>query len=482
MNTLSATYLIFLPIVAALFYLLPTRFRVGFLVVISLGFYISFAPTLFFVLPAYIALGYLGGLALQKGRGQGVLVIAIIIATAGLCYYKYATLFLPEDIEILLPIGISYYTFSTVGYLADIVTGATKPEKNLLKYSLFIGFFPQLIAGPIPRTDTLLAELEKPLTFDYQKTAEGLFILCLGYAKKLCVAIPLGLLIAPIFSDETVGGGVLFLAALLFTLQLYFDFAGYTDIARGTAQIFGITLAPNFKQPFYSTNFSAFWSRWHISLSKWLQDYIFTPLVWNRPLSKLPFIGRFFQNTPLYSTIFILFVISGVWHGAGLTFLIWGLLQAVFRIGEEILHKTLGKPKKKQKPATMWAKRAVVFLLFSFSLVFFRAESIDEAFGVLGRIVSIPTVDLSLFYDAASGYNAEPIIAAGYLCFAIISTVLLLLLDHLVFTKNRTEQQLVCTSRGRWVLYYIIIAFCLVGFLLNNGGYGSSASFIYGGF
>ncbi len=482
MNTLSTTYLIFLPIVAVLFYFLPARFRVGFLVVVSLGFYIAFAPSLFFVLPAYIALGYFGGLALQKGRGIGVLTLAIILAVAGLCYYKYATLFLPEDFEILLPVGISYYTFSTVGYLADIVTGAAKPEKNLLKYSLFIGFFPQLVAGPIPRTDTLLAELEKPLHFNYQKITEGLFILCLGYVKKLCVAIPLGLLIAPIFSDETLGGGVLFFATILFTLQLYFDFAGYTDIARGTAQIFGITLAPNFKQPFYSTNFSAFWSRWHISLSKWLQDYIFTPLVWGRPLSKLPIIGRFFQNTPLYSTIFILFVISGVWHGAGLTFLIWGVLQAVFRIGEELLHKLFGKPKKKQKPAVMWAKRAVVFLLFNFSLVFFRAESIGEAFSVLTRIVSIPSFDLSLFYDAASGYNAEPIIAVGYLAFAVISTALSLLLDHLVFTKNRSEQQLICNARGRWAVYYLIIALCLAGFLLNNGGYGSSASFIYGGF
>ncbi len=482
MDFLSTSYLIFLPLCAAAFYLLPSRLRVGFLVLVSLYFYIAFAPSLFYVLPCYVVVGYFGGLALEKGRTVGILTVTVLAAVIVLCFFKYSYLFLPEEFQILMPVGISYYTFSTIGYLVDVATKAAKAEKNFLRYSLFIGFFAHLSAGPIPRTDTLLCELSKPLKFDYRTSAEGLFILAIGYAKKLCIAIPLATLISPIFSDETVGGAVLFVAVLLFTLQLYFDFSGYTDIARGTAQIFGITLAPNFKQPFYSTNFSAFWQRWHISLSRWLQDYIFTPLVWNKPLSKLPLVGNRFQNTPLYSTIFILFVISGIWHGAGLTFLIWGILQAVFRIGEELLHRLVGKPKKKQSQPSLFAKRTVVFLLFSGSLVFFRASSVEQALSVFARIFSQPSLDFGLFFDTATGYNAEPLVAAGYLLFAALSIILMLLLEHLCFVKNITESQLVCTVRYRWVIYYIIIAFCLAGFLLNNGGYGSAASFIYAGF
>ncbi len=482
MEFLATSYLIFLPLAATLYYLLPAKLRCGYLVVVSIAFYVMFEPSLFYVLPGYIAVGYLGGLAMQKGRVALILTATVTAAVAVLCFFKYRYLFMPEDITIITPVGISYYTFSTIGYLVDVATGANKPEKNLLRYSLFIGFFAQLSAGPIPRSDTLLPQLSNPLTFNYQKTAEGVFILAVGYLKKLCVAIPLGNIISPIFKDSSSGGAVLFVACLLFTLQLYFDFSGYTDIARGTAQIFGITLAPNFKQPFYSTNFSGFWQRWHISLSRWLQDYIFTPLVWNRPLSKIPVIGSFFTGMPLYSTIFILFVISGLWHGAGLTFLIWGILQAVFRIGEELLHRYYRKPPKKQGAIRLLAKRAVVFLLFSASLVFFRSADMAQALSIFGRIFTIADINFAGFFTAATTFNADPLIAAAYLLFCIVSLAVVLLLDNQCFNKKCTEVEFICTLRYRWVIYYLIIGLCFAGFLLNNGGFGSSASFIYAGF
>ncbi len=481
MDFLSTSYLVFLPLAAAFYYILPIKLRCGYLVAVSLAFYIMFEPSLFYVLPGYIAVGYLGGLALKKGRVVGILTVTVTFAVAVLCFFKYRYLWEPIE-SLIMPIGISYYTFSTVGYLVDVATGAAKPEKNLLRYSLFIGFFAQLSAGPIPRSDTLLLELSKPLTFSYQKTAEGLLILAIGYIKKLCVAIPLGNIIGPIFSNEQSGGSVLFVACLLFTFQLYFDFSGYTDIARGTAQLFGITLAPNFKQPFYSTNFSGFWQRWHISLSKWLQDYIFTPLIWNRPISKLPIIGRFFKGLPLYSSITILFVISGIWHGAGITFLIWGILQAVFRIGEELLHNHYRKPKKKQSAIRLYLKRAVVFLLFSASLVFFRATDIDQALSVFARIFGSLDFNFYSFFEAATTFNADPLIASAYLIFCLLSLAVVITIDHLCYKTNHSESEIICNLRYRWVIYYAFIGLCLAGFLLNNGGYGSTASFIYAGF
>ncbi len=482
MDFLATSYLIFLPLAVAFYYTIPTKIRCSYLVVVSIAFYIMFEPALFFVLPGYIAVGYLGGLAMQKGRVAGILTVTVTLAVAVLCYYKYRYLFFPPDVSLLMPVGISYYTFSTVGYLVDVATAANKPEKNILRYSLFIGFFAPLSAGPIPRSATLLPQLSKPLLFNYQKTAEGIFILGIGYLKKLCVAIPLGNIIAPIFNDENTGGAVLFAACLLFTLQLYFDFSGYTDIARGTAQLFGITLAPNFKQPFYSTNFSGFWQRWHISLSKWLQDYIFTPLVWNKPFAKLPLVGRFFTGMPLLSSIFILFVISGLWHGAGITFLIWGILQAVFRIGEEFLHKYYRKPKKKQPTITLYLKRVVVFLLFSASLVFFRASDIETALSVFYRMFGVVDFGFSSYFSAATTFNADPLIATAYLLFCALSLAVVIVLDHMAFKGNRTESEAICTLRYRWVVYYAIIGLCLAGFLLNNGGFGSGASFIYAGF
>ncbi len=483
----SLYFLLFLPLCTVVFYVLPERLRALFLAVVSLSFYAVFEPGLFFVLPFYIIIGYFGGLIFEKNRSTALLFVFVTVSVGVLCFFKYYGFFVDtEEVTLLLPLGISYFTFSTVGYLVDIGTNACKAERNFIRYALFIGFFPQLTAGPIARTDTLLPQLTKKRELDPEKMTRGLKLLAVGYFKKLCVAVPLGVFIAPIFASEESGGVVLFVAVVLYTFQLYFDFCGYTDIARGTAALFGLELAPNFKQPFYSTNFSAFWQRWHITLSKWLQDYIFTPIVWNKPLSKLPIIGKFWTGIPIYSTIFVLFVVSGLWHGAGLTFLVWGVLQAVYRIGEELLHKFVGKPKKKQGVVRLTLKRKVVFFLFAFSLIFFRAPDISTALDQIVRIFTVWDISLvdSIYNAVATGFNATPIVALGYIFFGLFSLAVAMFSDDRCFHNKCEEPELLSKTPTvrKWVIYYAFSAIIFAGFLLQNGGFGTSASFIYGGF
>ncbi len=483
MEFTSLTFLIFLPLCAALYYILPVRFRIAYLSAVSIGFYIAFEIRLLFVLPFYILLGYIGGVLIEKNKRAFMLFLFLFVAAGVLCFYKYGGML--SGMSLVMPVGISYFTFSTIGYLVDVYTGAAKPEKNFLRYSLFIGFFAQLVAGPIPRTDTLLPQLSQPIKFEKDNITGGLITAMFGYFKKLCVSVPLGIVTMELFATDG-SGAVMIFTAILYTVHHYFDFSGYTDIVRGTARIFGLKLAPNFKQPFYSTNFSGFWQRWHISLSKWLQDYIFTPLVWNRPLSKLPLLGRFMPGLPLFSSIFILFVISGVWHGAGLTFLVWGILQAAFRIGEELLHKYYRKPPKKQSNTRLFLKRTVVFLLFSASHVFFAAPDIGTALHRFAQMFTAIDFGIpSAVYSAAlSGFNATPLLASAFLVFCVVCTFVAFSFDRLCFKNNCEEYELFLNipTAKRYVVYYVFMGFVFFGFLMQNGGFGSTANFIYGGF
>ena len=281
----------------------------------------------------------------------------------------------------------------------------------------------------------------------------------------------------------------------MYALQLYFEFAGYSDIARGSALLLGLDIPVNFKTPYFATNFSGFWNRWHISLSSWLQDYIFMPLVWSRPFAKLPVIGKKLENgkPPVISSVALVFIISGFWHGNTLPFVLWGCLQAVYRVGEELLHKYYKKPKKKPSLGLRIFKTAGVFLLWAESLVFFRIGllpdgTVGDCFGYIGRQfsnISISGFVSDTFAAVQNGFYAKSIMVAAYFAFILIVLSVGIYTDWCQCFKYKDKhisQSVAALSAGRrWVVYYVFILLILAAFIMQSGGFGT-VSFAYAGF
>lgn len=277
----------------------------------------------------------------------------------------------PVYLNFLLPVGISFYTFQTLGYVTDVYKGKVKAEKDLLKYATFVSFFPQLVAGPIERTANLLPQIKNDKSFNYSAAWEGLILITWGLYKKLVIADNLA-----IWGDKVYGnlssyqGFSLLLATFFFTFQIYCDFSGYTDIARGSAKLFNIELIENFKSPYFATGFKGFWSRWHISLSTWFKDYVYIPLGGNR----VPKIRHAFN-------LLITFLVSGLWHGANWTFVIWGGIHGMGLLCENYFVK--------RKNCSFRPVRALVtFLLVMLAWIFFRSSNIRDAIYVFGHMFS----------------------------------------------------------------------------------------------
>ena len=309
----------------------------------------------------------------------------------------------------------------------------------------------------------------------------------------MAVSDVLGVLVDQVFPHyRDYGGPLLILAAVAYTLQLYFNFSGYSEVARAVGLFLGLDLPENFKTPFFATNFSGFWSRWHISFSSWLQDYLFLPLAW-ADLSG-PTRGRL-ARLPAEACVFTVFFLSGFWHGNTLPFVIWGLLQACYRLGEELLHRRLGKPKKKAPARVLWAKRAVVFALWCVSMVFFRvgsapaAEALTtaDAFGYLAgwcRGWNPARFAGELYSAVYTGFYANAIMVAGYYAFLLAALALALRLDarRAFRYKNKPSEVALAGEKHRWALYYLLVIFLLAGYILQSGGFGNAGFGMYAGF
>ncbi len=272
-----------------------------------------------------------------------------------------------------VPVGISFFTFQAVGYMLDVYHGRVKAEKNLLDYVLFVSFFPQVMSGPISKADELLPQIKNPHTFNYEQGKQGLKYLLWGMFIKLVIADRLGLFVDTVYANYIhYSGATCLVASIFYTLQIYCDFAGYSLMAIGLARTLGFNLINNFKRPYLATSITDFWRRWHISLTRWLTQQIYIPLGGSR-CGKLR----------TYWNIFITFLVSGIWHGANWTFIVWGVMHGVFQIVE----KALGWQKYE---GDNWAVRGIriiiTFLLVNFAWVFFRMPSICDAWGVIVRI------------------------------------------------------------------------------------------------
>lgn len=361
------------------------------------------------------AADFIIGLQIYRARSSKrkklFLIMSLTINLGLLGFFKYFNFFTegfadilrffgmqanPSSLNIILPVGISFYTFQTMSYAIDIYRAKLAPTRNVLQFFAFVSFFPQLVAGPIERAARFLPQFAEKKTFDYSKTVSGLRLMLWGFFKKIVIADNFAVLAEPIFANphEYSGLGILF-GTLLFAFQIYCDFSGYSDIAIGLGKTLGFNLMTNFNKPYFSKSFTEFWKRWHISLSTWFRDYVYIPLGGNRT-------GKTRRNANLLLT----FLLSGLWHGANFTFVIWGFLHGLMLIIE-----------KRVKWAGTMATPFVFIMCCLFWLPF-RAESVSHLLALSTQLITIDTTKVvpTLFYDDALRYSA---IAAVFLLFML---------------------------------------------------------------
>ncbi|MGB1253663.1 MAG: MBOAT family O-acyltransferase, partial [Candidatus Promineifilaceae bacterium] len=276
--------------------------------------------------------------------------------------------------EFILPVGISFYTFQSMSYTIDVYRGEADAEHNFARFALYITFFPQLVAGPIERSTRLLPQLRQFVQFDYQRVTSGLRLIAWGYFKKVVIADRVGVLVDQVYAtpQDTASSGLI-IATILFAIQIYCDFSGYSDIAIGCARMIGIDLMTNFRQPYFSSSLREFWRRWHISLSTWFRDYVYVPLGGGK-------VTRYLW----YRNLLIVFVVSGLWHGANWTFIVWGAIHGVGLILENVIQTAIQQSDilKGRFAEAKWMKPvqiALTFFIVTVAWIFFRANSISEA-------------------------------------------------------------------------------------------------------
>ncbi len=383
-----------------------------------------------------------------------VFSISLILLFAPLFLYKYLGFFAimassllriaGPNIAHVLPLGISFYTFGAVGYVIDCYNGSVKPERNFINCLLFVGFFPQIMSGPIGRAKLLIPQYQQSRDFDFRNLCVAGIRFLSGLFKKAVIADNLGVLVDYYYQSPGMYpiASVSLLVIILYAFQIYFDFSGYSDMAIAAGKLFGITLPENFDTPYLAVSYRDFWSRWHQSLTNWLTDYIFTPLVWSRWANKLLYRKNWQDHHPIVMVnIIIVFLVSGLWHGAAVTFVVWGAIQGVLRVLDEKL-----MPKKKSKPKSFAVRilRSIAVLLVSaLAHVFFRADSIATAFEVFSGLFKVAS-PVELYYSAYSfvantygGFNPYTNLILGIVA---ASFVLAIVLDIVMFRTPRSVQ------------------------------------------
>jgi len=383
MQFTSIPFFIFLFVIVVAYYFLPHRYRNYLLLAASYHFYFSIQPDyLVLLVGSTLANYFLGrGLEVYRNRKNELLAVGLIFNLGILFFFKYFNFFgdqinaifsslslnlsIPHH-SLILPIGISFYTFMALGYILDVYWGDIKSQRNLLTFSVYMAFFPQILCGPIGRAKNLFKQFTDDHPLLYDNFANGFRLILWGLFKKMVVADNIGAYVDAVYNNIPMHSSLtLIVAALLYPLQLYADFGGYTDIARGVGKLLGFDLMVNFRTPYVnSTSVTDYWKRNHISLTTWLKDYVF-----------YPFMGTSSSKLKVYVGILIMFVASGIWHGVGWMFIIWGALQAGFLIMEDLTSwdkKLIGNKFSKT------FKKIFTYMIISLGLVFFRVPSINE--------------------------------------------------------------------------------------------------------
>ncbi|HZW03607.1 MAG TPA: MBOAT family protein [Anaerolineaceae bacterium] len=396
----SAEFLIFFPIVVALFFALPQRYRWVLLLAASYYFYIAWKAEYVVLIMLSTLVDYFAGRQMaqiaDRSRRKKYLILSLGIHLSILFAFKYFNFFsdslraLFTSLELtypvpvfraLLPVGISFYTFKSLSYIIDIYRGIKQPETHLGIFALYVSFFPQLISGPIDRSERMIPQLKRAQFWDWARIGEGLRRMGWGYFKKLVIADRLAVLVNTVYDSPGDFTGVpLILATYFFAFQIYCDFSGYSDIAIGAARVMGYDLTENFQRPYFSRSIGEFWRRWHITLSTWFRDYLYIPLGGNRVSD-----GRKAAN------LMIVFLVSGLWHGAAWTFVIWGGLHGLYLVTSQATARWRAGLAERLHLARFSRLTGALSLLITFHLVtfawiFFRANSLGDALYIAGHL------------------------------------------------------------------------------------------------
>ena len=470
----SFPFLLFFIAVIILFFTLPQKLKNLFLLLASYYFYFCGGAEYLLLLIGFTLYNYWAALYIEKIKNENVrkllFIATLVLDVCPLFFFKYFNFFssalqsvfaefnllynLPL-LSIALPLGISFYTFITIGYIIDVYWKARAPETNLINFSLYVAFFPQILSGPIARSTSLIPQFYTSHSFTCQNASDGLKLLLWGFFQKFVIADNVAPYVDTVYNNVSLHyGSSMLLASYLFAFQLYCDFAGYSNLAIGSARILGFELMENFRKPYFATSVTEYWKRNHISLTTWLRDYIFYPLM-----------GSSFTTAKISTSIIIMFLISGLWHGANWTFIIWGLIQGVYLVYDLWTAKWNKKIIKYFKQHGFLRVKEGFDVLLTFNLIvlgliFFRANSVADAFQIIQNIFSFNWPELFWGDDPSLFYG---------LCGIFILLTIETLQKDLTFTEFINRRGIAV----RWAFY----CFCIITILLIGALNGKS--FIY---
>ena len=505
MSFSSIYFILFFITIILIYYILPVKARNIWLLAGSLVFYIFAGINAFFILAAVILFTYFSAILMEKNKSHSgrklllaLAVFLILMTLFILKYLKFVLINIPDSIfkfngmEIILPLGISFFTLKAIGYLIDVYRGNIEAEKNILHFSLFLSFFPYIVSGPIERAGNILPQIKQKKRFNYENFCHGLQIMLWGYFLKLIVAERAAMIADKVFNDYTNYSGIpVIIGFIAYSLQLYFDFSGYSLIAIGTGKALGFDIIKNFNQPYFAVSVNDFWKRWHISLTSWFRDYLYIPLGGNRKgvLRK-------------YGNILIVFIISGIWHGANWTFMFWGLLHGLFQIMGDFLKKTRLKIVaflriKRDCFSYRFLQRGFTFVLVTLAWVFFRSVNLKQAFEMIYR--SVAGFNLAEAFGSYDTYYFSWIPSGLFLTeggenwflnlgldslnwVIFISGIIIVFVMDLILYKKKSPLKWLDNQNllFRWFIYLFLI-FLVLTFGIYGTGF-SASSFIYANF
>ncbi len=490
----SIQFLLFFPLVCLVYFVIPQKIKWIWLLLASYYFYMCWNPKYALLMFASTLITWLSGFFIDRfnrvqppKKSQALKKLTVAVSFSAnltiLFFFKYFDFavdninhllsalniqLINPSFDVILPVGISFYTFQALSYTMDVYREEIPPEKNLFRYMLFVSFFPQLVAGPIERSKNLIHQLREKHSFSISNMKNGLLLMLWGYFQKLVIADRAAIAVNNVYNNyQNFGSVELILATLLFALQIYCDFSSYTDIARGAAQVMGFKLMDNFQQPYFSRSIAEFWRKWHISLSGWFKDYLYIPLGGNKK-----------GKVRKYINIMIVFLTSGLWHGASWHYVIWGALHGAYQVIGGI---TLPIRQKicavlsidRNTHAHKIVQRIITFALVSFGWIFFRANTMSDAIGITKTIFTVQNpwvlTDGSVFAMGLDAKQLLVIAAAAIVLFSVSSMHYL--------GKNMRGMILGTNIFIRWSIVFIML-FTVLIFGIYGPGY-SESQFIY---
>ncbi|MBK9732036.1 MAG: MBOAT family protein [Chitinophagaceae bacterium] len=482
----SGDFLIFFPVVTILYFVLKHRYRWLLLLTASCIFYMYFIPAYLLILFLLILIDYTAARMIASSdpnHRKLYLMVSIFSTCIALLIFKYFNFFNENfafiatffhcnysiaALNLILPIGLSFHTFQSLSYVIEVYRGNQQPERKFGIYALYVMFYPQLVAGPIERPQNLLHQFYEKHEIDYDRVTSGLKQMLWGFFKKMVIADNLAMYADAVYNNPAhYHGNFQLIATWCFAIQIYCDFSGYSDIAIGAAKVMGFSLMKNFDSPYSSRSVSEFWSRWHISLSTWFRDYVYIPLGGNQvSLLKWTF------------NIFIVFLVSGLWHGANWTFVIWGLLHGVFVITEKYSFALRNKVKRitglqHLSGLNSFLSVVITFNLVSFAWIFFRAKNLSTALEIVKSLQFNPetfAMDFQTVWHQLAAQELHPVFPV----FLIILLVIFAVAEWLIKSKRIQLIENIFPKAIRWTLYYAMIA-AIVLF----GVYEAAPTFIY---